>query len=80
MKNLKNIVCRIAKNLFCSDGTERFDNQFLDLPNAPDFISDAPKISLAENIKLCEQMLHVWNANRTNRLKSIAIPREEFYL
>ena len=80
MKSLKDFVPKVLSGLFEGHRSMSKDNKLLDLPNASDFISDAPEISLAENIRLCEQMLHVWNSNRTSQLKSIPIVGEEFYL
>lgn len=54
---------------------------FLNLPDAPDFISKPPKISIIENIKQCEEMLPIWNKNRSKELeKEKDINWEPFYL
>ena len=40
------------------------DSDLLDLPDAPDFISEAPVYSLKEMIRICEGMLPYWNSLR----------------
>ncbi len=40
------------------------DSDILNLPEAPDFISEPPKYSVNEMIKICEAMLPFWNAER----------------
>lgn len=37
---------------------------FPDFPDAPDFISEPPKYTLAQMIKLSEKMLPYWNKKR----------------
>ena len=54
--------------------------ELLDLPDAPDFVSVTPEVSLEDNIKLCEQMLEVWNKDRFEKLKELPIITEDFYL
>ena len=36
----------------------------LDLPDAPDFISEPPRYTLNEMIVLCEALLPYWNTQR----------------
>ncbi|MBP9838738.1 MAG: hypothetical protein KBC84_08485 [Proteobacteria bacterium] len=43
------------------------DEYILDLPEAPDFISEEPKMEYAELIALCESMLPIWNAIRYSK-------------
>jgi hypothetical protein len=43
------------------------DSDILNLPDAPDFISEPPAYSLAEMIQLCEKMLPYWNALRYSK-------------
>ncbi len=40
------------------------DSDILDLPDAPDFISEPPVYTVEEMIALCEKMLPYWNAKR----------------
>jgi len=44
--------------------TKDANDAFLDLPNALDYISTPPNLSVEENIKLCEKMLPFWNKKR----------------
>ena len=53
---------------------------FLDLPEAPDFHSMPPNLSVKDNIALCEQMLAVWNKKRFEQIDLLPILTEEFYL
>ena len=53
---------------------------FLKLPDAPDFVSRPPDISLAENIKLCEEMLTTWNRRRFESGVQLPMITEPFYL
>ena len=43
------------------------DSDLLNFPDAPDFISEAPRLSATEIITLCEKMLPHWNALRYSR-------------
>ncbi len=43
---------------------ETFDDDKLDFPEAPEFISQPPQYSLQEMIKLWEKMLPYWNEKR----------------
>ena len=43
------------------------ENDILNLPEAPDFISASPSYTLAEMIKLCEPMLVYWNQQRYSK-------------
>jgi hypothetical protein len=43
------------------------ENDILDLPEAPDFISKPPRYSLWEMIQLCEPMLPYWNKLRYSK-------------
>ncbi len=36
----------------------------LNLPDAPDFMSEPPRYTVAEMIVLCEKMLPYWNVRR----------------
>lgn len=56
------------------------DMGFLDLPDAPDFISDEPGLTFIENLRLCEQMLPVWNVARFQEQEPWAKTTLEFYL
>jgi hypothetical protein len=51
-----------------------------DLPDAPEFVFRDPEISLADNIKLCEEMLPVWNKTRFEKHSEWPATTEEFYL
>lgn len=39
----------------------------LNLPEAPDFVSEQPEISLSDMIAMCEKMLPHWNAIRYSK-------------
>ncbi|MCB0333986.1 MAG: hypothetical protein KDD55_10840 [Bdellovibrionales bacterium] len=56
------------------------DDFYLELPSAPDFVSLPPELPLWVNVKLCEEMLPVWNVRRMEQLLSLPLPKEEFYL
>lgn len=43
------------------------ENDILDLPDAPDFLSKAPVYSAEEMIEMCEKMLPYWNAHRYSK-------------
>ena len=43
------------------------DEDILDLPEAPEFMSEAPKISHKEMIAICEKMLPHWNRIRYSK-------------
>lgn len=43
------------------------DEDDLDLPEAPEFISRAPRYTAAEMAELCEKMLPVWNKERESK-------------
>ena len=80
MKRLWAGVCRAR-------GWEQFGSPkqaeagaFLDLPDAPDFISEPPAISLADNIRLCEEMLETWNRRRFADGAEMPMATEAFYL
>ncbi|MCI5066066.1 hypothetical protein MRY87_10105 [bacterium] len=47
---------------------------FLDLPDTSDFKPLLVDISLAANIKLCEEMLHIWNARGCEPDNPYAVP------
>ena len=55
------------------------DSDILNLPDAPDFISEHPVYSLTEMIEICEKMLPFWNAQRYSRPEPI-VEMEEFIL
>jgi len=55
-------------------------SDYLDLPDCPDFESYPPDISLAANIKICEEMLPVWNKKRFESKEHMTVWEEEFYL
>lgn len=44
------------------------DIGYLDLPDAPDFISKEPDITFEQNIRQCEEMLPFWNKERNKEL------------
>ena len=39
-------------------------SDFLNLPDAPDFISKPPQYTAAEMVQICEKMLPYWNRIR----------------
>lgn len=43
------------------------DKDILNLPEAPDFISQPPQFTLAEMIALSERLLPYWNTQRYSR-------------
>lgn len=43
------------------------DEDILDLPDAPDFISEPPKYTATEMAEMCEKMLPVWNKIRYSK-------------
>lgn len=43
------------------------DADILNLPDAPDFISEPPRYTAAEMIAMCEPMLPYWNQQRYSR-------------
>lgn len=43
------------------------NSDLLDLPDAPDFISEPPRYSLLEMIAMCEKMLPYWNEIRYSK-------------
>ena len=43
------------------------DSDILNLPDAPDFISETPEISYEQFLKLAEKMLPYWNAERYSK-------------
>jgi hypothetical protein len=43
------------------------DSDILNLPDAPDFISKPPEMTLIELIALCEKMLPYWNKERYSK-------------
>jgi len=43
------------------------DSDILNLPEAPDFISEPPRYSVSEMIELCEKMLPYWNEIRYSK-------------
>ena len=43
------------------------DSDILNLPEAPDFISEPPAYTLEEMIALCEKMLPYWNEIRYSK-------------
>ncbi len=43
------------------------DDDILDLPEAPDFISQKPEFTLEEMIAICEEMLPYWNKIRYSK-------------
>lgn len=47
------------------------ENLDLDLPDAPDFISEPPQYTLIEMIQMCEKMLPHWNKQRFERLEKL---------
>jgi hypothetical protein len=42
------------------------DDDILNLPDAPEFISKPPAYTVNEMIKICEAMLPYWNKQREN--------------
>lgn len=62
-----------------ADPSEKEDD-LLDLPDAPDFTSKPPALSVAENIRLCEKMLPAWNKKRFEKLAQEEPNFEPFYL
>ena len=60
MRPLRVIVDRIVAALKRSTASDAF----LELPDAPDFVSMPPDLPVWANIKLCEEMLPVWNKLR----------------
>lgn len=52
----------------------------LELPDAPDFISEPPAIALADNIRLCEEMLETWNRRRFEIIETLPILTEPFHV
>lgn len=58
------------------------EKYLLDLPEAPDFKSYPPKISVADNILICEKMLAVWNKKRFSEphFEMTSPIAEQFYL
>jgi len=40
------------------------ESDILNLPDAPDFISEAPSYTASEMIEICEKMLPYWNSLR----------------
>ena len=58
------------------------DNLILDLPDAPDFVSEPPQIGLIEMIQMCEKMLPYWNKKRFEELEKHkdTVPWEPFTL
>ena len=59
--------------------TELNDIDILDLPDAPDFISEIPQYTVSEMIQICEPMLPYWNQIRYNK-PSDPWPEEVFIL
>ena len=55
-------------------------DDFLDLPDCPDFISEPPFIPVWANIKLCEEMLPIWNAKRLKNFQQYIWQESDFYL
>jgi len=51
----------------------------LNLPDAPDFISKPPEMTHAEMIRLCEQMLPEWNRIRYSK-PEVKVVMEPFVL
>lgn len=43
------------------------DKDILNLPDAPDFISEPPRYTAQEMIELCEKMLPYWNKIRYSK-------------
>ena len=43
------------------------DKDILNLPDAPDFISDPPTYTFEEMIRLCERLLPYWNEKRYSK-------------
>lgn len=71
----------LDKILRCLQGTSpRESSAFLDLPDDPNFVSEAPNIPWEANIKLCEEMLSTWNRDRFKSGNRLAEWKEEFYL
>ena len=55
------------------------DSDKLNLPEAPDFMSEVPKYTMQEMMEICEKMLPFWNKER---LKSppVLVKRDDFTL
>ncbi|MCO6429222.1 MAG: hypothetical protein J5J00_00040 [Deltaproteobacteria bacterium] len=56
------------------------DSDFLDLPDYPNYVSEPPFIPVWANIKLCEEMLPVWNARRLEEVAKHAGHETDFYI
>lgn len=72
---------RLLRNIFelLSGKNRPAKDYFLSLPDAPDFISKPPRLSMSEYIKLCEELLPMELARR-ERVEELPIITEEFYL
>ena len=55
------------------------DSDNLNLPDAPDFISEPPRYTHEEMIEICEKMLPYWNLKRYAEPPE-TIERESFVL
>lgn len=55
------------------------DGDLLNLPDAPDFISEPPSYTASEMIEICEKMLPYWNSLRYSKPESEVV-MEEFKL
>ena len=42
-------------------------DDILNLPDAPDFVSESPKYTVTEMAKICEKMLPYWNKLRYSK-------------
>jgi|GEM_PF-4224141 len=59
-------------------GSTFIQETFLALPDDPDFISMPHTIPVWANIELCEQMLPVWNKNRSTDPRRMVVWKEFF--
>ena len=64
---------------FLAEKTVLKESDILNLPDAPDFISEPPEMTLDEMIACCEQMLPYWNEIRYSKPEK-KIVRDEFVL
>ena len=63
----------------CNSKFKLKDSDILDLPVAPNFISEAPQYTLTEMFMICEKMLPYWNKIRYSKPLPPG-PSQEFIL
>ena len=78
MRELTQKIKDLLQNLFRKKDNSLSKIGYLELEDAPGFISEAPKNTLEQNILLSEQLLPNFNKNRQAHLDDY--PKEEFYL